>query len=382
MSRVHKWHVEVPGVLSSVEARATAGWIAEVQLPSGMVPWFPGGHGDPWNHVEALMALDVAGFPEEAEQGYSWLLATQHGKERASDGLDGSWYAYYLSVPDGSSGSDIEDPRRETNMCAYVATGVWHHYLATDDRGFLEECFPMVEAAIGFVLRWQRPDGAIIWSVEDDGTPGDHALLTGSSSIYHSLKCALACAGELGLERPRWERAARRLGEALVMRPGAFAPKDEFAMDWYYPVLSGALQGEPARRRLLAGWDTYVMEELGVRCVSDSPWVTAAETAECAMSLLAVGMEDRAMDLLSKIQQLRCEDGAYWTGWVLPQGVSFPGGERSTYTAAAIVLAADMLSEASPASGIFAHLPLEIPPGTAQEGDGLAAMGSLRPLIH
>ena len=27
-----------------------------------MIPWFPGGHCDPWNHVETTMALDVAGF--------------------------------------------------------------------------------------------------------------------------------------------------------------------------------------------------------------------------------------------------------------------------------------------------------------------------------
>ena len=27
----------------------------------GMIPWFAGGHGDPWNHVEAAMALTVGG---------------------------------------------------------------------------------------------------------------------------------------------------------------------------------------------------------------------------------------------------------------------------------------------------------------------------------
>jgi len=36
--------------------------------------------------------------------------------------------------------------------------------------------------------------------------------------------------------------------------------------------------------------------------------------------------------------------------------VNFPGGERSAYTAAAIVLAADALSEATPASRLlWAH---------------------------
>ena len=38
---------------------------------------------------------------------------------------------------------------------------------------------------------------------------------------------------------------------------------------------------------------------------------------------------------------------------VYPEEVSFPGGERTTYTAAAIVLAADALSSTSPAAGLF-----------------------------
>ena len=33
---------------------------------TGMIPWFDGGHCDPWNHVEAAMALTVAGLRDEA----------------------------------------------------------------------------------------------------------------------------------------------------------------------------------------------------------------------------------------------------------------------------------------------------------------------------
>ena len=65
----------------------------------------------------------------------------------------------------------------------------------------------------------------------------------------------------------------------------AFEPKTRWAMDWYYPVLTGALVGEEAKTRLAEGWDTFAMEGLGIRCVSDEPWVTASETAECALGL-------------------------------------------------------------------------------------------------
>src|ERR1700687_4981511 len=105
-------------------------------------------------------------------------------------------------------------------------------------------------------------------------------------------------------------------------------------MDWYYPVLSGALTGAVARTRLSERWAEFTMDRLGVRCVSDQPWVTAAEPAECAMALDAAGMAAEAWSLLDWVQHLRCEDGSYWTGCVYPQAVPFPGGERSTYTAA------------------------------------------------
>ena len=57
---------EVPGVIGAEEVVATAASIAAVQRPDGMIPWFEGGHCDPWNHTEAAMALTVAGFYDEA----------------------------------------------------------------------------------------------------------------------------------------------------------------------------------------------------------------------------------------------------------------------------------------------------------------------------
>ncbi len=54
--------IDVPGLVSATDLHATVDGIAEWQLPSGMIPWFPGGHADPWNHVEAAMALDLAVF--------------------------------------------------------------------------------------------------------------------------------------------------------------------------------------------------------------------------------------------------------------------------------------------------------------------------------
>lgn len=338
----------IAGVVEAGDVVATAGAIAALQGRDGMIPWFEGGHCDPWNHVEAAMALDVAGFSAAARSAYQWLVDRQLP--------EGAWFNYFTA-----SGA-VEDPRLDTNVCAYVAVGVWHHYRLHGDVGSLGDLWPMVDRAIGFVLRWQRPDGTIRWSVDPDGRLGRFSLLTGSSSILHALRCAVACAEALGFERPDWELAAGRLAHAVAHNPGAFEPKAEFAMDWYYPVLSGALDAAAGAAHLRAGWETFVMTGLGVRCVSSGPWVTAAETAECALALDAVGERARAVELLSWAQAHRTSDGRYLTGIVYPQQSTFPAGECSSYTAAAVVLAADALSDTSPAAGVFRgeHLPAAI----------------------
>ena len=95
------------------------------------------------------------------------------------------------------------------------------------------------------------------------------------------------------------------------------------------------------------------MPGLGVRCVSDEPWVTTAETAECAIAHAAVGDKAAATDLLDWTRRHRHDDGSYWTGVVYPERIHFPDGERTAYTAAAVILAADAISGTSPASGLF-----------------------------
>jgi hypothetical protein len=325
-------------VLSERELQATVDSIAAQQQPDGLVLWFPGGHADPWNHVEAAMALALGGRRADAERAYQWLADHQRH--------DGSWHHYYLA--DG-----VEDPKFDANVIAYVAAGALHHYLLTEDRGFLETMWPVVERAVEWVLDLQTARGEIIWARHPDGTPWPFALLTGSSSILHSLRCAIAVAEELGHERPDWELSAALLSNVIRTVPDAFEPKLRWAMDWYYPVLGGAVLGDDGRRHLAAKWDVFVMEGRGVRCVSDRPWMTAAETCECVMAHLAVGEDDKARDLFRWAQALRADDGAYFTGLVYPQRKTFPGDECSTYTAAAVVLAHDALTGASPASGLF-----------------------------
>ncbi|MDP9389959.1 MAG: prenyltransferase, partial [Actinomycetota bacterium] len=65
---------------------------------------------------------------------------------------------------------------------------------------------------------------------------------------------------------------------------------------------------------------------------------------------------DAGLEQVAAMQHLRHEDGSYWTGFVYPDDARWPV-ERTTWTAAAVVLAADALSAATPASRLFRDVP-------------------------
>jgi len=87
-------------------------------------------------------------------------------------------------------------------------------------------------------------------------------------------------------------------------------------MDWYYPVLGGAVGGAAAKQRIDAAWDRFVVPGLGVRCVLPNNWVTGGESCELALTLWVMGESDRALEILQSIRHLRADDGLYWTGYV------------------------------------------------------------------
>jgi hypothetical protein len=332
----------IPGVFTPGQCRQTAESIAAVQLPSGEIPWSEAGHTDPWDHVECAMALTAAGLLEPARAAFEWCRREQRP--------DGSWAIQYRR-------GVVEDHGSDSNFCAYVATGVWHYVLATGDRGFAERMWPTVQAAIDFVLNLQAGTGEIYWA-QGRGGALTEALLTGCSSIYHSIRCALALAEHLRRPQPEWEVALGRLGHAITDHPDAFTDKPLHSMDWYYPILGGAVRGAAAHDRIAGRWHEFVVDGLGIRCVNDRPWVTGAETCELVMALEAIGDLGRALRQFGAMQHLREGDGSYWTGLVYADGKRWPV-ERTTWTAAAVILAADALSGATAGSGIFrgAELP-------------------------
>lgn len=320
----------------------TVEYIGRVQQNDGAIPWFEDGCLDPWDHVEAAMGLTVGGRFDEAKQAYYWLKDKQLP--------NGSWLAAYKD-------SEVEDgTRAETNYVAYVATGVWHYHLVTGEMEFLETMWPVIEAAIEFVLRLQGDKGQIYWA--EDTTLGirEDSLVTGCSSIYKSFECALNIATTLDMKVSHWALARTKLGNALTTHPDCFDrtwdSKSRFAMDWFYPVLTGVIKGQRAQQHLLSRWDEFVVKELGSRCVNDEPWVTVAESCELVMALLGAGEYPRAIQLFSWLHQFRDDDGSYWTGYVFKDKALWPV-EKPTWTAGAVMLAADALSNHTGAAHLF-----------------------------
>jgi hypothetical protein len=319
-----------PGLptLTAPALAASADAIAAAQEPDGAIPWYPGGHTDAWDHLECAMALQIAGRPDAAERAWEWLRRNQRP--------DGSWATSYV-------GGAVKDDFADSNQCAYVATAVWHRWLWDRDCAFVTTMWPVVQAALDFVVDLQAPGGQIWWARSSDGADYPEALLTGCSSTLHSLRCGLGLAELVGESQPGWELATGALAHALRAHPEYFMPRSRWSMDWYYPVIGGAVRGAEGRALLYSRWSDFVVGGLGIRCVDDEPWVTGAETCELAIALHLVGETDAATTLVRNMQHLRHADGGYWTGWQFKAGIFWPE-EQSTWTAAAVILAADTLA--------------------------------------
>ena len=326
-------------LLTADELAHSVDSIARLQTRKGLILWREHGHADPWNHVETAMALSAGGRHDQAGAAYRWLIDNQRA--------DGSWHQYYTA-------EGVKDEKFDANTIAYVATGVWHEFLTTNNTDRLASRWPMVLGAINWVLELQQPTGEVLWAREPDGTPFHYALITGSSSIHLSIGCARKIARRLNQDDTKWAEAQHRLGHALAEHPlEFFAEKERWAMDWYYPVLGGIHRGVRAVEQLRSRWSDFVIDGEGVRCVNDHPWVTTAETAEAAIACLLAGLYDDGSALLAITARLRHDDGSYWTGLHVPTRTHFPEGERTAYSAAAVVLAHACLDLTSPTAELF-----------------------------
>jgi hypothetical protein len=309
-----------------VDIDLVAGLIAKTQKQSGEIPWCDGEKTDPWDHVEAAMGLGIGGYLEEARCAYEWLAQIQLN--------DGSCYTAYLN------GVPI-DRTRDTNLSSYIAVGVFHYYLITGDLIFLKKMWPTIKSAINFALDLQAPDGEIYWAISPQGEIDSTALLTGSSSVYMSIKCALATAKLLNENMPLWEKGLVKLRHAIVNLPDRFNEEK-------------SRYSSRAQQLIDTFWEKFIIKNKGVRCVSDRPWVTVAETCELSLALSAMGNLYLSETVFSWIQKRTNPDGSYWCGFTCPDMTIWPK-DNSTWTNAAVLIAADAIYNITGACRLFNH---------------------------
>jgi len=322
--------------------RDSINFILDIQASDGSITWEKEAKLDPWDHVESAMALTVAGEIEAANKAYEWMQSNQEEV--------GGWFSEYKS--------GVPSKRRiETNFAAYICVGIWHFYLITKDKDFLEEYFPVLDRAMQFVTSLQTQHGDILWALDEEGSRLDDSLVTGSSSIYKSLECFYAIKRLLNKDLGNLKDQMRSLKKAINEKPERFdrgwKSKDRYSMDWYYPILTGVISGEEAKERYKKREQEFIVEGLGCKCVVEEPWVTIAESSELVMALACVGQIDRAKEIFSWLHQWKdSEDNLYWTGYVYTDKAFWPI-EKPTWTAAAVLLAADTLYKFTDASDLF-----------------------------
>ena len=322
--------------------RNSIDYILSVQITDGSIPWELEEKLDPWDHIEAAMGLSIAGKKEASERAFLWLKDNQL--------MDGSWYAEYLkSIPATN--------RRETNFSAYIATGLWHYYLIFDDKDFIEHMLPTLTNAIDFVLSMQTEAGDIYWASEEGKEILDDSLITGSSSIYKSLECAAAIFSIFDKPVESILIAMNKLKISINENPQRYdrswESKSRYSMDWYYPVLCGVYDKEKSIKQINSKWSEFIVEGMGCKCVKEEPWVTVAESSELVTALVKIGLYNEAETLFNSLHQWRDEkDGLYWTGYVYADKKFWPV-EKPTWTAGAVLIAADALYKFTPGSELF-----------------------------
>ena len=317
-------------------------YIAECQNTQGAIAWEPNGKVDPWDHVESIMALNLLDFKDEALKGFDWLISSQQ--------QDGSWYSEY-------QGEKITNLNKETNFCAYISSGALHHFLNYKERSFLEKIWPTLKKSIEFVMSGQTDEGDILWAKDNNEEWMDDSLLTGCSSIFKSLNDFNKIAKTLGYEEFILKEEIKNLKDSITNKPERFdrtwESKARYSMDWYYPVLCGIHSKQDSKKIINERWDEFVVPSLGCKCVSEEPWVTVAESCELILALNKIDEKKAALEIFENISKLvDLKDKLFWTGYVYKDDKFWPI-EKPSWTAAAVVLAANSLFEFNSTSNFF-----------------------------
>ena len=138
-------------------------------------------------------------------------------------------------------GAVVDGTRAETNFVAYVATGIWHHYLINPDSMFLQDMWPVARAAMEFIADLQTSHGEVYWALDTRTGINKDALITGCSSIYKSLECMANICVVLGQGSPWMVTDTRAARSRDSQQTGTLRPH----LAKQVPLLDGLVLSHP-----------------------------------------------------------------------------------------------------------------------------------------
>ena len=215
-----------------------------------------------------------------------------------------------------------------------------------------------------YILSCQDSEGGIHWEPNSKLDPWDHiesamgldvlGFEAESKNAYNWLRTYQESDGSwLSLFH---SAEINNLRDCLKNKPHRFdrnwESKERYSMDWYYPILSGALSKSESIEKIKEKWDKFVVEGLGCKCVEEEPWVTAAESAELVLALTKIGLINEAEKILQDTFNLIGDDGLLWTGYVYKDKKFWPI-EKPSWTMGAAILAGNSLNKFSPSGDFF-----------------------------
>ena len=315
--------------------------IKKIQLKSGAIPSNKDNSHDPWDHIESIMGLNFLQDKESADLAFDWLKNNQNA--------DGSWYSKYLD----EKPIELNKP---THYSPYISVAALHHYKIFSDKKKLSELWKTISLALDFSINLQNPNGTIPWSVDKNNKIEEDFLITGSSSILKSIECAIKISRILEEgDNNSWIRAYKSLAMAIKNPKGLFdvtIDRSRFSMDWYYPIISGALSSEEKDFYIKKILKDFYVDGLGIKCVTEEPWVTVAETSEFIITLVISNRLEEARKIFSEAMNITDENDVPYMGWQYEQNIFWPE-EKPSWTSAALILAADSIYNFSSGSDIL-----------------------------
>ena len=319
-------------------------YILDCQSPLGAIPSLKNGKLDPWDHIESTMGLTTLGHYDAAKLGFNWLFNNQNS--------DGSWFSEFKN-------DQVIQANKQTHFSCYVTVGLLHFFKITKDIDFIRSNWKKASKAINFSINLQNTNGTIPWCINEDNLPDEDYLITASSSILKSLECAMALFNILEdkdkAKLERWEFAYNKLRQAIRNPDGLFDLKisrKRFSMDCYYPVISGAFSTFESKDFIKKTVNKFYIEGIGIKCVEEEPWVTVAETNEFVMAAIKADQLELAKKIFCESLNISDSCNIPYMGWQYEENIFWPD-EKPSWTAAALILAADAIYTFTNGSDVF-----------------------------